>query len=483
MNLKSFMTGCLALCLSSMLAMAEFAVVPEPVSVKEEEGVCTRPLIVERKIDRKLPKEGYKLSIGPKGVVLFYGDKAGEFYGEQTMEQIRMQYAGKPVPCAEITDYPRYEWRGMLLDPARYFLPLDDMKRFIDVMAFYKYNKLHVHLTDDQGWRLPVPGYPKLKEIASHRAESHGNKTPHGGMYTKEELKELVRYAAQKHVEVIPEVDAPGHNQALGAAYPNFMCFPSPDLKVGTTAGVTKHLVCPQNPEVWAFYKAVMKELKEIFPSSYVHLGGDEAPEDNWMKCPACAKWRKANGIAVSNGEGDALKQEAREQLRVFFRKLSGIVREQGKEPLFWYEDPIADYPKGSTVYTWRMGLTPSTIKKSREQGLKLICSPGEHCYLDYSYGQTSLKRSYDLDPGYGLPEKDQKHIIGLEATMWGEHIPDIDRAFYMAYPRALALSEAGWSPMDVRGWDRFKKKLPVQADIMKKKWQLSLDRPDPTSK
>lgn len=474
-----------------------YMVIPEPAVIEVIKGECVKPCLISAVKDTALGKEGYQLSILPQGVKMSYGDQAGRFYGLQTLNQIEAQYTGKSIPCGKIIDKPRYGWRGMMLDPARHFLPIADIKKFMDVMAYYKYNKLHLHLTDDQGWRLEMPKYPRLKSVGSKRAETNGDGIPHEGMYTKKELKDLVQYAAKRNIEVIPEIDAPGHNQALAVAYPELLCFPNPDLKVKTAPGISKELVCPGNPEIWKFYADVMTELRDIFPSRFVHLGGDEAPEDNWMICPKCKQWRGKVGIkeptALKDGANkaetkqyrDNMRNTVRQEMVMFFEKLSKIVSKNGKETLFWYEEPIACYPKGSTVYTWRMGLTPATIAKSREEGLKLICSAGEHCYLDYpqhpgdraSGPLTTLKKVYDLDPGYGLPQKDQQHIIGIEATIWGEFIPSIERAFYMTYPRAHALAEAGWSPMSVRSWDRFQQKMKFHNQLMQKKWGIPMDR------
>lgn len=452
----------------------KLSVIPEPMKTTFQDGTTSRLNVIEKNRDTSQGKEGYKLSITPKGIKVAYADNAGLFYANQTLQQLKVQF-GKSIPCVEITDRPRFSWRGLMIDPARHYWTIADIKKFIDVMAAYKFNKLHIHLTDDQGWRLPVPGYPKLQSVASKRTGTNGNNIPHEGFYTKKELKDVVQYAAARQIEVIPEIDVPGHNQALAAAYPDMICFPDKELKVRTTPGVTKELICPAKPEVWKFYNVVFDELRDIFPSSYVHLGGDEAPADNWAKCPHCEKLRKKEGW-----------KDTHEQMGGFFRQMTDLLAKRGKKPLLWYEEGDIAYPEGSTVYSWRMGKTPSTISDSRKKKLNLILAPGEHAYLDYPQLQgdagvgplTTLERSYKLDPGYGLSEEDQKHIIGVEGPIWGEYISTLKRAFYMAYPRALALSEAAWSPMDVRSWENFSRKLEFQKEYMKKNWDITLDRP-----
>ena len=305
-----------------------------------------------------------------------------------------------------------------MIDPARYFWKVDDIKKFIDVIAAYKFNKLHIHLTDDDGWRFPVPGYPKLESIGSKRAGTAGDKIPHEGMYSKAELKDIVQYAANHHIEVIPEIDVPDHSQALIAAYPEMACFPNPNLKVRDHMGESDGLLCASKEQVWKFYRAAFDELKEIFPSPLVHLGGDEAATTQWDKCPSCMEQRKKENL-----------KDHREQVGSFFTKMTKELETRGKKPLFWYEEYSSGYPEGSTVYTWRQGKTPATIKQTREKKLNLICSAGEFCYFNRSQVQgdvgagplSPLENCVMQDPGYNLPLEDQKHIIGVEVTLWGE--------------------------------------------------------------
>ena len=404
-------------------AADKYSIIPEPERTELKTQITKTLKLLSDKAEASLGKDAYRLAVTPGGVHLASGGREGRLYGQATLRQLQDQLAAQPegIPCGVIKDKPRYPWRGLMVDPARHFIPLADLKKFADLMAYYKFNKLQLHLTDDQGWRLPVPGYPRLKSVASKRAESFGNGIPHEGMYTREELKELVAYCAERGIEVIPEIDVPGHNEALAAAYPEFFCFPKPDMKVRTVAGNSKELVCPQKPEVWKFYAAVFDVLKDIFPSKIVHLGGDEAPlEKTWQKCPLSVKYRQKKGM-----------KDVHEELKEFEGKMASMLAARGRRPQLWYEKPWAEagiYRKGDTVFTWRMGLTPSTITETKKQGLPLIIAAGEHCYLDYPQipGQdnrgwmptTTLERSYKLDPAYGRPEKATDHIIGVQATM-----------------------------------------------------------------
>lgn len=465
-----------------------YKVIPEPAIVKTSEERCVTPNILKETINSALAPEAYKLVILPQGMELEAGGPAGLFYAKQTLNQIKTQYRQEQIPCGLIEDQPRFRWRSIMLDPARYFIPADDLKQFIDVMAFYKFNKLHLHLTDNQGWRLPVPGYPKLKSVASKRKESFGNKTPHEGMYTKAELKALVKYAADRHIEIIPEVDVPGHNQALCAAYPEFLCFPDPKLEVRTIAGRTHTLVCPGKPEVWKFYNAVFKELKDIFPSKYIHLGGDEAPDDKWLACSKCAAFRARAGISDANNKSAGSQQKI-----AFFTQLSQILNKQGKKVIFWY-DPIGPYPDGSMVTTWQSGHTAKTVTAESGDKVQVICALHQKCYFDYPQlpgdwpknepdtawmPLNTLENVYSFDPGEGLTPKELEQVKGVECCLWAERLPNMERIFYQTYPRALAISEAGWSPPEVRNLENFKEKVNFHQKLIQEKWGLNPERPE----
>ena len=434
-------------------AAAQYSIIPEPSRTElKQETATTLQLLSDREAP-SLRTDAYRLTVTPQGAHLASGGKEGRIYGLATLRQLRDQLAEQPegIPCGVITDEPRYPWRGLMVDPARHFIPVKDLEKFVDLMAYYKFNKLHLHLTDNQGWRLPVPGYPKLKSVASRRAESFGDGIPHEGMYTKQELKELVAYCAALGIEVIPEIDVPGHNQALAAAYPEFFCFPKPDMNVRTTAGNSKELVCPQKPEVWKFYAAVFKELKDIFPSGIVHLGGDEAPTELWEKCPLC---REARTRA-------AMKDE-QEQMKAFFAKTAALLAKNGQTPQFWYEGNAGIYHPGETVYAWRQGQDFPQIQGQRNWGWMKT---------------TTLQKCYDLDPAFGKPEKEAGHIRGVHAPVWAERLPDLNHLLYRAYPRACAIAEAGWSPMGVRSWENFRRKLADHRQFILKRFNYDMER------
>ncbi len=415
--------------------------------------------------------EGYSLSIGDKQIIISAIDRTGLFYGIQTLSQIIDNaddgHKTVRIPCVKIDDKPRFKYRALMLDPARHFLPVDDVKKYIDVMAMYKFNHLHLHLSDDQGWRVEIKKYPKLTEIGSFRPQTEGDGIPHSGFYKQEELKELVAYAKDRKITIIPEIDVPGHNLAAVAAYPELTCFEG-EYKVMTVPGVSKDLLCGGNEQVFEFLDDVFGELSEIFPSDKFHIGGDEAPLDHWKECPKCKM--KMKELAISKPQ---------ELMSYFFERVNEIFAKYNKKPLIWYELDVPGYPQNSTMYSWRLGLSDEVIRKSRELGYELICSPGEHAYFDYPQWKgeetcnwmpiLNLEKVYAFDPGYGLEEAKQAHIIGVEATLWGEYVKNIDRAFYMTWPRAFALVEAGWSEMENRSWESFQKRLYPQLERFKK--------------
>ena len=428
-------------------AAAQYSIIPEPSRTElKQETATTLQLLSDREAP-SLRTDAYRLTVTPQGAHLASGGKEGRIYGLATLRQLRDQLAEQPegIPCGVITDEPRYPWRGLMVDPARHFIPVKDLEKFVDLMAYYKFNKLHLHLTDNQGWRLPVPGYPKLKSVASRRAESFGDGIPHEGMYTKQELKELVAYCAALGIEVIPEIDVPGHNQALAAAYPEFFCFPKPDMNVRTTAGNSKELVCPQKPEVWE-------------------------------KCPLCREARTKTGM-----------KDEQEQMRAFFAKTTVLLAKNGQTPQFWYEGNAGIYHPGETVYAWRQDQALQSIEKTKKAGLNLIMASNEYCYLDFPQIQgqrnwgwmktTTLQKCYELDPAFGKPEKEAGHIRGVHAPVWAERLPDLDHLLYRAYPRACAIAEAGWSPMSVRSWENFRRKLADHRQFILKRFNYDMKR------
>lgn len=414
--------------------------------------------------------EHYILEITSKSITVKGATAAAVYYGIMTLDQLMLgdvcTTSQKKLAAVYIDDAPRFAHRALMLDPARHFLPVDDVKFYIDQMVRYKYNVLQLHLTDDQGWRVEIRKHPKLvgKDY-----------------YTQEQLADLIRYAAQRHVEIIPELDIPGHTVAILAAYPELGCTHTDTLpkNVGKTEGL---MLCASNEKVYTVYRDIIQEIAVLFPSRYIHLGGDEAVvEKNWTKCERCRAMQKELGY-----------QKASQLMIPFFDRMLSFVEDNGKTPILWCEldriyppanDYLFPYPKNVTLVSWRGGLTPTCLELTRRYGNPLIMAPGEYAYLDYpqlkgdlpefnNWGMpvTTLQKSYQFDPGYGVPAPEQAHIQGVMGTLWGEAIRDINRATYMTYPRGLALAEAGWTQMEHRDWESFKKRLyPNLMNLMKK--------------
>lgn len=420
-------------------------------------------------------KEHYLLEVDKKGVTITGATPVALYYGVLTLGQLLAgdaPHTGRnEIACVKVDDAPRFPFRALMLDPARNFIPVEDVKFYINQMSKFKFNVLQLHLTDDQGWRMEILNYPRLTGIGSTRNPKSGTSGPDNGFYTQQQLREIVAYAAERGVEVVPELDIPGHTVAVLAAYPELGCTHTDTMPkvMGKTVDL---MLCANNPRVYDIYKDIIAEVASVFPSKRIHLGGDEAVVDkNWTKCRHCQSLMQELGYTKPS-----------QLMNYFFGKMLAFVRENGKEPLLWCEldniyppanDYLFAYPKDVTLITWRNGLTPKCIELTARYGNKLIMAPGEYAYLDYpqlkgdlpefnNWGMpvTTLETCYRFDPGYGLPVASQSHILGVMGTLWGEAIKDINRVNYMTYPRALALAEAGWTEMPHRSWDSFKTRI-----------------------
>ncbi|MBO5866042.1 MAG: beta-N-acetylhexosaminidase [Bacteroidaceae bacterium] len=441
--------------------------------------------VISLEVDNTIQgREHYLLQVNKDGIFIKGATEGAIFLALQTLDQLLIgdthNTAQGKIAHVHIDDSPRFGFRAIMLDPARHFIPVKDVKLFIDQMARYKFNVLQLHLTDDQGWRIEIKSHPELTDIGAFRVQGGSNQGPDNGYYTQQELKEIIQYAAERNIEIIPELDIPGHSVAILAAHPELGCaFRHADKKdLGHT---TNMMLCAANSDVYNIYSDIIKEVATLFPSPYIHLGGDEAAvKENWAKCPHCLNLMQQLGYDKPS------------QLMIpFFGNILGIVRDNGKKAILWCEldniwppanDYLFPYPADVTLVTWRNALTPKCIELTRKYGHPLIMAPGEHAYLDYpqypgdlpefnNWGMpvTTLEQSYRLDPGYNLPAEEQAHIQGVMATLWAEAIRDINRVTYMAFPRAMAIAETGWSNMQQRNWESFKQRIyPNITEMMK---------------
>ncbi|WP_254406912.1 beta-N-acetylhexosaminidase [Streptomyces sp. GMY02] len=402
-----------------------------------------------------LGREGYGLTVGADAVLLRAGAQEGLLRGVQTLRQLlppqalshrRARGTEWSLPCVQITDVPRFAWRGAMLDVARRFRPVSFLRRFTDLLALHKLNVLHLHLTDDQGWRMPVAAYPKLTEVGGE---------PHGGAYTREELTGLVAYAAARGVTVVPEIEMPGHVRAALAAYPELGNVPSRRLTVWDRWGVCEN-VLGVHDQVLDFCRGVLDEVMDTFPSPHVHIGGEECPTTEWRRSPDARRRAEAEGLSGP------------EALHGWFMgRIGGFLAENGRRPLGWTETG-SDLPAGFTAVPWRSAAHGLTAAR---RGQDVIMAPYRSTYLDYPQserpeeppgqpgGVVSLRDVYDLDPAPADWEPAAAaRVLGTQAQLWSEYVPTAEHAEYLAFPRLCALAETAWSPH--RDWPGFQRRL-----------------------
>jgi len=419
-----------------------------------------------------LPAEGYHLTITPEQVTIA-GKGAGLFYGIQTFLQLLPldRSATAKLPCAQIEDYPRFGYRGMHLDASRHFWSVEFVKKYIDLLAFYKLNTFHWHLTDDQGWRVEIKKWPKLTSVGSQRAGTLiGNfhdRTPQffdnipvGGFYTQDQIRDVVKYAADRYINIVPEVDIPGHSLAALAAYPEFSCDPSLTYKVGETWGdLTYDVLCPTE-ETFAFLQDVFTEIIDLFPSKYIHIGGDEVKIDGWRHSDYCQKMIKRLKLKDEKG----LQSYIIERIEKF-------VNSKGRSIIGWDEILDGGLAPNATVMSWRGEAGGIAAAK---QGHNVIMTPGSGgLYFDHAQGKISLEpvgiggfapyqKAYSYNPvPAALTADQQKYIMGVQANLWCEYIATEEKVEYMLLPRLMALSETAWTPLASKDINNFEVRLP----------------------
>ena len=410
-----------------------------------------------------LGTEGYHLKINAKEISIEALTPAGVFYGIQTLRQllppeleIREPLAKKDyvVTCVEITDYPRFTWRGFMLDEGRHFFGKDIVLRTLDLMALQKLNVFHWHLTEDQGWRIEIKKYPKLTGIGSHRDgtgtlfKGRHDRIPHGGFYTRAEIKKIVAYAADRYILIVPEIEMPGHSLAALAAYPNLSCTGGP-FEVATHFGIFPDIYCAGKDSTFVFLQDVLSEVLNLFPSPFIHIGGDEAPKARWKKCPDCQQRIRQQ----------ALKGE--HALQVYFtNRIIAWLAKKGRRVIGWNEILEEGLREDAVVQYW-LGNKKKVMEEIRAYGRDVIVSTYLSTYLDHSHALTSLKDAYEFEPVFpGLSEEESSHILGLEPPLWTEWIPDKCRMDFQTYPRLTAFAETAWSSRDGKNFDNFQSRL-----------------------
>ena len=426
--------------------------------------------------DESLPAEGYELNVDGEGIEVRASQFPGCLYALQSLGQLlpAAVYGTEPapdaaweVPCVKIADAPRFAYRGMHLDVARHFFSVDEVKRYIDVMAIHKLNTLHWHLTDDQGWRIEIKRYPELTAVGSIRKATVVRKewgtydgTPYGGFYTQDEIRDVVKYAADRGITVIPEIDLPGHMLAALTAYPELGCTGGP-YEVWGRWGVADDVLCPGREKTFEFLEGVLTEVMELFPSEYIHIGGDECPKVRWEKCPRCqAKIRQL-------GLKDDGEHTAEHYLQSYVTdRIGKFLAQHGRRIIGWDEILEGRAPSDAVVMSWRGSEGGIAAAKL---GHDVIMTPNSHFYFDYYQsldtdaepfgigGYIPMEQVYSYDPAFPeLTPEQQKHILGVQANLWTEYVLSDEHLEYMLLPRLAALSEVQWCQPETKDWNRF---------------------------
>jgi hexosaminidase len=416
------------------------------------------PFITIKQIFECFPqKNTYELEIDSTGVKIIAFDIEGALSAVNTFKQIMLLSEQKDgmikLPHVNIHDSPRFSHRGLLLDCSRHFFPVETVKKYIDLLAFYKMNVLHWHLTEDQGWRIEIDKYPKLTEVGAWRIEADGSR--YGGFYTKEENKEVVSYAESRSVTVIPEIELPGHSQAAIAAYPHLSCT-GEQVEVVNDWGVFKEIYCAGNDSVFIFLEGVLTEVMELFPSKYIHIGGDEAPKFRWEHCDKCQKRITDEGL-----------HDEHELQSYFITRIETFLNENGRELIGWDEILEGGLSPNASVQSWR-GMQHG--KEAAEQKHNVVMSPTSHCYLDYGLDAINLEKVYSFNPiPEGLEQEFEKYILGAEVNMWTEHVPNDSVLDNKVFPRLIAMAEVLWSGPggDFNNfYDRLQNHYPILENI-----------------
>jgi hexosaminidase len=485
-----------------------FAITGSKVSVSTSSANATVKLVLNAKTDNGLGDEGYTLSVTAKSILIKANKPAGLFYGVQSLLQLLPKEIESAVavtniqwtiPVVEIMDSPRFSWRGLMFDVSRHFFTKAEVKQFIDDMVRYKYNLLHLHLTDDEGWRIEIKGLPKLTEVGAWNVKKTGyfgtfsppaadEPRDFGGFYTQDDIKELVQYAKERFVNILPEIDVPGHSLAAVVSYPELSCTPGAD-KYRVRSGeeimdwshgappivLVDNTLCPANEKVYVFLDKVITQVAQLFPFEYIHVGGDECPKNYWQKSDAIRDLMQREGL------------KNMEEVQSYFEKrLEKIVESKGKKFMGWDEILEGGLAPSAAVMSWRGvkgGIEAAKMKH------EVVMSPTTYAYLDYMqsdvimepriYASLRLNKTYEFEP---VPDGvEAKYIKGAQANLWTEQVYNMRHEQYMVWPRAFAIAETVWSPKEKKNWNHFFAKVEKhfeRFDVAEKKYEPSVYDP-----
>ncbi|HZR21598.1 MAG TPA: beta-N-acetylhexosaminidase [Verrucomicrobiae bacterium] len=456
-----------------------------PVLSQRSSGVEDAGILLTSKgAHQDLGPEGYELEVTPGQVRIRATGEAGFFYATQTLLELlpaRMfsVHAVVPgpwlMPCVRVEDRPRFTWRGAMLDVSRHFFTVDEVKKFLDVMALHKLNVFHWHLTDDQGWRIEIKKYPRLTQVGAWRkrigfnldpksSTAYGPDARYGGFYTQDQVREIVAYAQERHITVLPEIEMPGHSSAALAAYPQFSCSGGPyttDMSEAVSAGV----YCAGKDATFTFLEDVLTEVRQLFPGEFIHIGGDEVPRHNWHNCPLCQARIKQEGLA-----------NERDLESYFVRRIETFLNAHNRRVIGWSEIRNDQLAPSTAVMDWIGGGT-----EAAQAGHDVVMCPEEYCYLDFyqsldrsreptaAGAYLPLSKAYAFEPvPANLGAAARPRILGAQGNLWTEYIPSASQLEYMAFPRLSALSEVFWSPKPSRNWRDFARRLSVHEQRLK---------------
>lgn len=434
-------------------------------------GSSSNAIILKNRLKSK-EKESYQLTVKRRNITIDGTTAQSVFYGIQTLRKATPTDGGTiSYPPVKIVDYPRFDYRGMHLDIARHFQSVAFIKKYIDILALHNNNKFHWHLTEDQGWRIEIKKYPKLTEVGAWRSETVIGKNsgkydgiPHGGFYTQEEVKEIVKYAQDRYITIIPEIDLPGHMLAALAAYPELGCTGGP-YEVEKKWGVFDDVLCAGQEKTYTFLEDVLSEVMDLFPSEYIHIGGDECPKTRWKECPRCQAKIKALGLKDDHKHAKEfyLQSYVTERVEKFLNK-------NGRRLIGWDEILEGKLAPNATVMSWR---GTSGGVEAANMGHDVIMTPNTYAYFDYFQtadieneplaigGHLPVRTVYNYEPYDGIPTDKQKHILGVQANVWTEYMKTSDHIEYMVMPRIAALSEVQWVQADQKDYNGFLNRLP----------------------
>jgi hexosaminidase len=458
-----------------------------PIKVKSS-GTRLSPgdiLLTTNAANAGLGEEGYDLSVDSNRVAICAPAAAGVFYGAESLLQLlppeifstnRLSGIAWKIPCVQIEDQPQFVWRGFMLDVSRHFFTKIEVEKVLDLMALYKLNTFHWHLVDDQGWRIQIKKYPRLTSVGAWRNDigfgldpksstAYDSKGRYGGFYTQEDIREVVAYAAERHILVVPEIEMPGHSSAALIAYPRFAC-PNAVISMPDKGGVFTGVYCAGNDETFVFLGNVLAEVAGLFPGEFVHIGGDEVNKSNWMACAECQARIKHEGL---NNE--------RELQSWFIRRIETIVNANGKRLIGWSEIREGGLASSAALMDWIGGGAESAVS-----GHDVVMTPTKYCYFDHYQstnqaaepkaigGYLPLERVYQFNPMPAkLAPEFQGHVLGGQANLWTEYVPNLRQLEYMMFPRLGALSEVDWSPASRRDWGDFK----TRTELNEKRLQI----------